>query len=79
MVQRAQYCFLSTIGFFPASRKFLEHKTQSSVLTFFYVLETILEYSKTVLSKLNHCSLRLDNYHKRQFPLLLISKDFEHI
>ena len=71
--------FLSTTGLFPACRKNLEHETQSSTLTFFQVLETILECSKTVLNTLNHCLLHLDNFNKRHFSLSCISTDLEHI
>ena len=50
--------FLSTPGLFPALRKTLEHSTASRALKFFWVLETTLSCSKTVLSTLNHCLLR---------------------
>ena len=39
MIQRAQYCFWARQGCFPARRKILEHETQPSALTFFWVLE----------------------------------------
>ena len=52
--------FLSTTELFPAHSKILEHETQSSALTIFQVLETILDCSKTVLRTLNHCLLGLE-------------------
>ena len=64
---------LSTTGLFLARRKTLEHETQSNALKFFQVLETILDCSKTVLSTLNQCLLRLDNFQKCQFSLRILS------
>ena len=49
--------FLRPPGLFPALRKTLEYSTGSRALKFFYVLETTLSCSKTVLSTLNHCLL----------------------
>ena len=71
--------FLSRTGLFSARKKILEDETQSSALTFFYVLKIILECSKTVLNTLNYCLLFLDNSHKRQFLLPCIITDFEHV
>ena len=71
--------FLRTTGLFPARRIILKHETQSSALTFFSVLETIPERSKTVLNTLNHCLLHLDNSHKHHFSLPCISTDLEHV
>ena len=53
--------------------------TASSALKFFFLLETTLSCSKTVLSNLNHCLLRLDNSHKQHFSLPCISTDSEHV
>ena len=57
MFQRAQYCLLSTPGFFSVLIKTSEQSAESCVLNFFCVLEAILSCSKTILSMLNHCLL----------------------
>ena len=53
------FIMLSTVfehdRFVSRTQKMSEHETQSNPLTFFQVLEAILECSKTVLSTLNHC------------------------
>ena len=54
MAQRAQYCFRAQQGCFQHAEKF---KAQDAVecSDVFLSLETILEFSKTVLSTSNHC------------------------
>ena len=43
------------------------------------MLETVLECSETVLSTLNHCLLRLDNYPQTSLLATVRSKDSEHV
>ena len=66
------------LDLFIAPEKF-EHEMQSSALTLFLVLETILKRSTTALSTLNRCSSRLDYPYECDFSSSYISMDFEHV